>query len=183
MIEQFKQWLLEVQDAALEEKKEKAEKQGDASQWKKQIWKSPEKNRAIKAKFRDEGAQLGYRSRPSYKTGAREWLYDFVWRKFDDENHLQEVVLAMEIEMSDRNMRSLMLDFTKLFQSDASYKVFVFQFKTEDEVGAAMEHFIQSAQRYKTKIPAQMLLCGWSTSLNRFLFSDFKMGSPALTVE
>ncbi len=173
MIDNFKKWLLEIQDAALGEKVKKASDKGDASRWKKEIWTSPEKNKAIKAKFRDEGVQLGYRSRPSYKTGASEWLYDFVWRKFDDDNYLQEVVLAMEIEMSDRDIKPLLHDFTKLLQSDARYKIFVFQQKTEDDVGAMIEQLTMTAQRYSTKLPAEYLLCGWSTALNQFTFSDF----------
>ncbi|SFU48772.1 hypothetical protein [Halomonas korlensis] len=181
MIDQFKEWMLDIQNIALDAKRDAALAEGDESLWKRQIWRSPDKNSAIKARFRDEGEKLGYRSRPSYKTGAGEWLYDFVWRKFDDEGHLQEVVLAMEIEMSDTKMSWIMKDFTKLLQSDAPYKIFIFQLKTETDVSEAMEHFKQTAHRYKSKLPAEVLLCGWSTSLNRFLLTDFKLGSGALT--
>ncbi|EWH03726.1 hypothetical protein [Halomonas sp. BC04] len=173
MRDQFKGWLLEVQEEALKDKRDKARSTGDESLWKKQIWKSPEKNKAIKDRFRDEGEKLGYRSLPSYKTGAGEWLYDFVWRKFDEEGHLDEVVLAMEIEMSDRTQRGLMRDFAKLLQSDATYKIMVFQHKTEDDVQTAFVHFKARAQKYRVKSSSEFLLCGWSTAMNQFLFTDF----------
>ncbi|MCG7605721.1 MULTISPECIES: hypothetical protein [unclassified Halomonas] len=80
MRENFKQWIIEIQEEALEHKRTQAKAAGDKAGWKRFIWKSPDKNKAIKARFRDEGAKLGYRSRPSYKTKAKEWLYDFVWR-------------------------------------------------------------------------------------------------------
>ncbi|MDL0433870.1 hypothetical protein QPM17_22265 [Marinobacter sp. TBZ242] len=148
MREQFKAWLMEVQENALAIKRAKALEAGDESLWKKEKWLSPQKNADITARFRDEGEALGYRSLPSYKTGAGEWLYDFVWRKFDDEGHLEEIVLAMEIEMSDRTQRGMMRDFAKLLQSDASYKIMVFQHKTEDDVLTAFELFKERARKY-----------------------------------
>ncbi|MBA2781105.1 hypothetical protein [Billgrantia kenyensis] len=173
MRDRFKEWLLEIQENALAIKRAKALKAGDESLWKKQKWLSPQKNSDIKARFRDEGEKLGYRSLPSYKTGAGEWLYDFVWRKFDDEGHLEEIVLAMEIEMSDRTERGLMRDFAKLLQSDAAYKIMVFQHKTDDDIHTAFEHFKKRAAKYRVKVPSEFLLCGWSTSMNQFLFTEF----------
>ncbi len=180
MREQFKAWLMEVQENALAIKRAKALEAGDESLWKKEKWLSPQKNADIEARFRDEGEALGYRSLPSYKTGAGEWLYDFVWRKFDDEGHLEEIVLAMEIEMSDRTQRGMMRDFAKLLQSDASYKIMVFQHRTEDDVLTAFELFKERARKYRAKSASEFLLCGWSTSMNQFLFTEFDIHAAEL---
>lgn len=87
----------------------------------------------------------------------------------------------MEIEMSDSSQRGLMRDFAKLLQSDAAYKVMVFQHKTEDDVQTAFEHFKAKSRKYRAKIPSEFLLCGWSTSLNQFLFNEFNLSEAGLT--
>lgn len=170
---EFKQWLIEIQEAALAHKREQALAGGDEASWKRFIWTSTDKNKAIKARFRDEGALRGYRSRPSYKTGAGEWLYDFVWREFDENNNLLKVVLTMEIEVSESKISSLLYDFHKLLQADSEYKVFVFQTKTEADVQAAMSALKTAAQHYQSKSESKYLLCGWSTQLNLFSFDEF----------
>ncbi|MEZ8613458.1 hypothetical protein AB4138_07435 [Vibrio sp. 10N.286.52.C3] len=171
MVTQFTQWFLDIQDNAIQEKKAKAKAKGDESQWQKEIWKSPEKNAAIKHRFRDEGERLGFKSRPSYKTNAGEWLYDFVWREFDDNNHLKRVALAMEIEVSDQ---SFVYDFNKLLQAESRYKIMVFQVKTEAEVEATFRVLQKAAAIYETRVPSHYLLVGWCTSNNCFSFLDFK---------
>lgn len=176
MIDNFKNWFMEVQEEALAEKRRQAKAEGDETQWKRQIWKSPDKNRAIKEKFDKEGRALNYRSRPSNVTGAREWLYDFVWRRFDEEGNLQDVPLAMEIEMSDRAIKSLRYDFNKLLMADSSYRIFVFQLKSKTEVLSAMEIFRNSAMQYQAKVEADVLICGWVIAENQFRFLDFSIG-------
>ena len=76
MIEKFKKWLKEVETAAIEDKKKKARdaNNGDDTDWKKQIWHSPDKNKAIKLKFALEGEKLEYRPRPFRKNDAGEWI-------------------------------------------------------------------------------------------------------------
>lgn len=180
MIEEFKQWLIEIQEAALAHKREQALAAGDVTKWKRFIWTSTNKNKAIKARFRDEGAERGYRSRPSYKTGAGEWLYDFVWREFDENNDLLKVVLTMEIEVSESKIPSLLYDFQKLLQADSEYKIFVFQTETEADVLAAMDALKAAAQHYQSKSESKFLLCGWSTQLNLFSFDEFEQGVAPL---
>ena len=177
MIEDFKKWVLEIQDEALQEKRNKAIKKGDESKWKSEIWMSPKKNEAIKRRFRDEGAKRGFRSRPSYKTNAGEWLYDFVWREFDENDNLLRIELAMEIEVSDMHLKGIRYDFNKLLQSDAKFKIHIFQLKTEDDVKSALDSLFQAAKKYAFKSESEFLLCGWSTALNQFLFKEFKVGA------
>jgi hypothetical protein len=175
MIEKFREWMIEIQDEAINEKRRKAKEKGDETKWKNEIWKSPKKNEAIKNRFRDEGFKLGYKSRPSYVSGAGEWLYDFVWREFNDDGNLLNIVLAMEIEVSDMEEKAIKYDFNKLLQADSQYKVLVFQLKTESEVNAALENFTNAAKVYNSKSNSEYLLCGWCTSKNKFLFSDFRV--------
>jgi hypothetical protein len=176
MIEEFKEWMIEIQDAALTKKRMQAKAKGDESNWKSEIWKSPDKNKDIKLKFQAEGDKRNYKSRPSSETKAREWLYDFVWRQFDDEGNLLGLKLAMEIEVSDMNEKGINYDFNKLLQADSDYKILVFQLKTEDEVCTALLNFEKAAKVYRSKFGSDFLLCGWSTSLNKFSFSSFSTG-------
>lgn len=170
---EFKQWLIEIQETALAHKREQARAAGKEASWKRFIWTSTNKNKAIKDRFRDEGAQRGYRSRPSHETKAGQWLYDFVWREFDENNNLLKVVLTMEIEVSESKISSLLYDFHKLLQADSEYKVFVFQTKTEADVQAAMIALKTAAQHYQSRSASKYLLCGWSTQLNQFSFDQF----------
>lgn len=169
MIEEFKKWFREIQQEAIDEKIKKARKNGDETAWKKEIWRSPDKNKAIKARFRDEGAKRGFKSRPSYVTGAGEWLYDFVWREFDENNDLKRIVLTMEIEISDKSFR---YDFNKLLQADSPYKIMVFQLKHEAEIQGMFASLTSAIDAYQAKVGAHYLLCGWCTSQNNFMFSD-----------
>ncbi|AMO56232.1 hypothetical protein GZ77_05315 [Endozoicomonas montiporae] len=173
MIIKFKKWFDELAENAILVKKAKASAKGDESKWGKEIWRSSEKNKQIKMKFRDEGAKLGLRSRPSYVTGAGEWLYDFIWREFDHSGNLIGVKLAMEIEMSDMNLKGIRYDFNKLLQSDAEYKVMVFQLKEEAEVNEALDNLHMAFMSYQAKAPAHYLLAGWCTRKQKFIFHDF----------
>ena len=174
MITKFKTWFKEVEDTAIKRKKREARNKGDESKWKKEIWQSIQKNKDIKHKFRDEGFNLGYNSRPSYKSKAGEWLYDFIWRKFDGEDNFLELVLAMEIELSENTFKGFRYDFNKLLQSDATYKIFVFQKKMENEIEEIFKLLVESTIKYKSKIESEYLICGWCYSKNTFLFHDFK---------
>jgi len=175
VIKQFECWMAEIQENAIAVKKAAAKTKGDESQWKKEIWKSPEKNQAIKHKFRDEGEKLGYKSRPSYKTGAGEWLYDFIWREFDSDNNLLGIKLAMEIEVSDMNEKGIIYDFNKLLQADSDYKILVFQLKTESDVSNILSKIESLSKKYRAKSNSSVLLCGWSTSLNKFIYKSFEI--------
>jgi hypothetical protein len=180
MIDEFKKWLEQVQEEAIATKKSSAK---DPANWKKEIWLSPKKNEDIKRKFRDEMEKLGnngkqvYFSRPSYKAKTGEWLYDFVSRRLDDEKNLIEVFLTMEIELSNPNECEHRYDFNKLLQSDSLYKIFVFQLKSELNVKNAMTELKKAAGKYRFRSDSDFLLCGWSTSENKFFFDQF----PALT--
>lgn len=169
MIEVFKQWFIEIRENVIDEKKSKASAKGDESQWKKEIWASQDKNKDIKSRFRDEGEKLGYKSRPSYKTNAGEWLYDFIWREFDDSNNLKRVVLSMEIEVSDKHFK---YDFNKLLQSDSKYKIMVFQVKHEKEVEDVFLSLKSAICAYQSRVDSYYLLVGWCTSKNDFTFRD-----------
>jgi hypothetical protein len=186
MLEKFKQWLEEVEFAAIERKKKAAVSEGDLTQWKRQIWRAPAKNRDIKTKFHQEALnlKLGVRSRPTFgiEKPSREWLYDFVWRRFDSENNLSEIVLVMEIEMSDLTECTSRHDFNKLLQADSTYKIFVFQMKTEEQIQSEFEQLKTKAARYRFRFDSEFLLCGWSTKENKFFFDSFEARPAPLAI-
>ena len=167
-------WLIErldrVQHKAIERKKEDAGRKhdGDTSQWKREIWKSPYKNRDIKAALAAEGQRLGFQVLPAGKRG--EWLYDLVWRRLDANRNLTGMPLAVEIEMSDNRLWGIRYDFNKLLQAQADHKLMIFQVQTPDEVEATFARLEESIQVYPHAAPCRYLLCGWSTQQNAFHF-------------
>ncbi|KAF3984804.1 MAG: hypothetical protein HFP81_00270 [Methylococcales symbiont of Hymedesmia sp. n. MRB-2018] len=165
---------MEIEQNAIEVKKmaSREKHNGDDSQWKKEIWHSPQKNKDIKLRFSIEGEKLGYRPRPYKQNNAGEWLYDFVWRKFDESGNLLSVDLTMEIEVSDTDIKKIKYDFNKLLQSDSKYKILIFQLKKESDIINALVEFSDSVKSYNSKVSSEYLLCGWCTSLNRFIFND-----------
>jgi len=172
MIEDFKLWFKELELKAITVKKLKAK---DPTKWKKEIWKAPEKNKQIKEKFTLEGRILGYRPRSSFDRKAREWLYDLIWREFDNDGFLINVPLAMEIELSDKKEKNIRYDFNKLLQADSEYKVFVFQQKSVKSSDEMLLPFEKVARKYKSKISSKYLICCWCTSKNEFMFNDFDL--------
>lgn len=176
MLDQFEQWLKEVGEEAVAGKKATAEKT-NISNWKKVIWKAPHKNAAIKAKFREMSQTLEALGHSEVKCRSSknggEWLYDLVWHRVDQAGNLIEVVLAMEIEMSYMDECIKRHDFNKLLQADSTYKVFVFQQKTEADVMLGMEMLKSAASHYRFRTGSDFLLCGWSTQKNNFFFDRF----------
>ena len=167
-------WLTEqlrlIQHEAIERKKAKAAErnEGDTSRWKREIWRSPEKNRDIKAFLAREGQRLGFQVLPAGQRG--EWLYDLVWRHLDANGNLIGIPLAVEIEMSDEDVRGIRYDFNKLLQAQADHKLMVFQLKTPEEVEAAFERLQEAIDAYPSAASCRYLLCGWSTQKNEFYF-------------
>ena len=172
MIENFKLWFQELERKAIAAKKHKAK---DPAKWKKEIWKAPEKNKQIKEKFALEGKLIGYRPRSSFDKKAREWLYDFIWREFDDDDFLISVPLTMEIELSDKKEKDIRYDFNKLLQADSEYKVLVFQQKSVESSNKMLLSFEKIARKYKSRLSAKYLICCWCTSKNEFMFHDFDL--------
>lgn len=167
-------WLVErlgrVQHEAIERKKEDAGRKhdGDTSQWKREIWKSPTKNGDIKAALVAEGQRLGFQVLPAGNRG--EWLYDLVWRRLDANRNLIGMPLAVEIEVSDNRLWGIRYDFNKLLQAQADHKLMVFQVQTQDEVEAVFERLEESIKVYPHAVTCRYLLCGWSTQQNAFHF-------------
>ncbi|WP_431025633.1 hypothetical protein [Halomonas sp. H5] len=167
-------WLIEqlgrIQHDAIERKKALAAEKhgGDTSQWKREIWSSPEKNRDIKAALAAEGQRLGFQVLPADNRG--EWLYDLVWRRLDANRNLLGMPLAVEIEVSDSSLWGIRYDFNKLLQAQADHKLMVFQVQTKSEVEAAFERLEESIKVYPHTAPCRYLLCGWSTQQNAFSF-------------
>ncbi|AMD01781.1 hypothetical protein [Halomonas chromatireducens] len=177
-------WLIErlglVQHEAIERKKAQAAKKhkDDTSQWKREIWLSPDKNRAIKTALTEEGQRLGFQVLPAGSRG--EWLYDLVWRRLDANRNLVGMPLAVEIEMSDNRLWGIRYDFNKLLQAQADHKLMVFQVQTQEEVEAVFERLKESIDVYPHGSPCRYLLCGWSTQQNAFHFEESRAQS-ALT--
>ena len=169
-------WLIErlglVQYEAIEWKKtQAAEKhEGDTSQWKREIWLSPDKNKAIKTALAEEGQRLGFQVLPAGSRG--EWLYDLVWRRLDANRNLVGMPLAVEIEMSDNRLWGIRYDFNKLLQAQADHKLMVVQVQTQEEVEAVFERLQESIDVYPHGSPCRYLLCGWCTQQNAFHFAE-----------
>ena len=181
MIEKFKQWFREIEDKAIEEKKSIARTKGNESAWKEEIWESKEKNKDIMKKFGKEGENLKYESR--YKNHIKdgndkgEWLYDLIWREFDESNNLKNIILAMEIEMG-KKIGSIKNDFNKLLQSDAEYKIMVFQQRNkENQFEHTLNVLEKAVKTYKSKSDAKYLLCGWNITEQTFKISCIQVES------
>ncbi len=166
-----------VEHATIEWKKaQSAEKHGgDTAQWKKEIWRSPDKNHAIKSVLAAEGQRLGFQVLPAGSRG--EWLYDLVWRRLDANRNLICMPLAVEIEMSDSSLGGIRYDFNKLLQAQANHKLMVFQVKTKGEVESTFERLEESIQVYPHSAPCRYLLCGWNTQQNAFSFKVREVAS------
>ncbi len=172
MIEKYKFWFKELEIKAIAAKKRKAK---NPEEWKKETWKAPEKNKQIKEKFTLEGKLAGYRPRSSFDRKAREWLYDLIWREFDEDGFLIGVHLTMEIELSDKKEKDIRYDYNKLLQADSEYKVFVFQQKSVKNADEMLVFFEKVARKYNYKNSAKYLICCWCTSRNEFMFHDFDL--------
>ena len=138
--------------------------------WK--VWHASMKNRSIKEKFAEEGKRLGLRSHHSGRKN-KEFLYDLCWVRRaardgeDKERRLAEVVLAMELEFSDTQLRhgvhgGIRFDFNKLLQSDAKYKVLCFQMPHLSSVKEAIEKLKEDAACYQSKSASDIFICGWA---------------------
>lgn len=168
MINEFKTWFDELGAYAMERKKNVALVTGKHPKW-----TSTFKNKEIKQKFTEKGREIkGIKPRSSVDRKAREWLYDLTWREFNDENQFVGVKLAMEIEMSDRKIRGLVYDFNKLLQSDAEYKVFVFQQPTMTLSVEIFDALSNAALAYRTRSSAEFLLVCWCWESGRFLYCE-----------
>jgi len=171
LINDFKSWFNELGHNAITRKKSIAIKTGMSPKWKSKV-----KNKEIKEKFTKEGLLIeGIKPRSSNDRKAREWLYDLIWREFDSENYFTGVKLAMEIELSDMKERGLIYDFNKILQSDAEYKVFVFQQKTKNSSEAILEKLKSCADRYSNKAKSSFLLSCWCWESGEFVFKDFNV--------
>jgi hypothetical protein len=169
LIVDFKDWFSELGANAIKRKKATALKTG-----KEQKWTRKTKNKEIKEKFTNEGRLIkDIKPRSSNDKKAGEWLYDLIWREFDSNNNFIGVKLVMEIELSDMKERGLMYDFNKILQSDAEYKVFVFQQETKAESTKLLAKLKNSSEMYKNKVKSDFLLCCWCWETGTFLFEDF----------
>lgn len=179
MIETFQQWFREIRDAAIEDKKMRARAaHGDESCWRQQPWRSPDKNRDIKRRFAEEGLRRGYRPRPSHLDARHgEWLYDVTWQRLDPEGFLLGIELAMEIEVSDAAPVAIRHDFAKLLQTDAPYRIQVFQQRDRPATEALLDYLDDAAARYQTRrdSSAALLLCGWCSRDNDFHFRSLDL--------
>ncbi len=156
------------------------------------VWPSAKKNTAIKDKFRNKLKKLKpspmYETRPYIKDkkDKGEWLYDFIWRKLDKSKNLEKIILAMEIEMA-TTKKKIKDDFNKLIQSDAKYKIMVFQQNSKDKnekkaekkvidkVNSIFTELKAVANSYKPKSTSNYLLCAWCVPLGKFEFEDLKV--------
>jgi len=169
MIDEFKLWFNELGVNAIERKKAIKLKTGKSPKWKSKV-----KNKEIKEKFTLNGLNIkGIRPRSSNDRKAKEWLYDLIWREFDDNKNFIGVKLAMEIELSDMKERGLIYDFNKIIQSDAEYRVFVFQQKTKNDSELLFEKLQSCSDNYVQKVKSNFLLSCWCWETGSFIFKEF----------
>ena len=137
--------------------------------WRK--WWARDKNKEIKKMLAEKGDKcFGLYSYYSGK-GRKEFLYDFCWvrrekRKDGKSDRLIEVVMAAEMEFSDRklgkgHLGGIRFDFNKLLQSDARYKIMFFQMPLKEEVESHAEKLICDANSYYSKFLSEVFICGW----------------------
>lgn len=137
---------------------------------KKYIWYSAQKNKDLKLKLCGECEKLStntqiFKARASGEGGSGgEWLYDFILREFDSENHFVGVPFVAEIELSDSKSMGLLYDFNKLMQSDADKKAFIFQQKDESGFSDILTHIESALHKYKHKVSSEFLISCWITS-------------------
>lgn len=169
MIEDFKCWFNELASAAIKRKDDVELKTGKRPKWNNKV-----KNKEIKKIFTDKGLLLkGIKPRSSNDKKAREWLYDLIWREFDSDKHFTGVKLAMEIELSDMTLGGLIYDYNKLLQSDAEYKVFVFQQKTIHDSEELFNKLELCSNNYNNRVKSKFLLSCWCWQTSTFIFTEF----------
>lgn len=159
-------------NAIAHKKSEAKERYGNEKEWKKVIWYSPQKNRAIKECLIQEGQKLGLQVLPDQKKRG-EWLYDLVWRQLDANKNIIGMPLAVEIEVSDSSLSGIRYDFNKLLQAHALNKLMVFQVKHLDDANLAFERLRQSIDAFPHLQENKYLLCAWITKLNEFQFRAY----------
>lgn len=169
MINEFKDWFIELGEHAIKRKNVTAFETGKRPKWTNTV-----KNKEIKERFLVEGRRLeGIKPRSSADRKAREWLYDLIWREFDSENNFVGVRLAMEIELSDMKESGLIYDFNKLLQSDSKYKIFVFQQQTNEQADNLFKKFRYRTELYNHKVKSHFLLSCWCWDSGTFIFNEF----------
>ncbi|MGZ5054904.1 MAG: hypothetical protein ACXWAT_08170 [Methylobacter sp.] len=180
MLNNIQDWLNDLQIRAVENK------QTAKANGQKYIWYSSVKNKDIKRKFSEEGERLsrhGIRllSRSSGNSSGGEWLYDFVLREFDENNHLLGIRLVAEIELSDSKAQGLVYDFNKLLQADAPYKVFIFQQKDENLYSEILKKIEAAINSYRHRLDSHFLIACWITTKYRFIYQHHVVGSERMT--
>jgi len=171
LINNFKTWLNELAVIATKRKDAIELKTGKRPKWNNKV-----KNKEIKEKFTNEGLLLkGIKPRSSNDRKAREWLYDLIWREFNSDDYFTGVKLAMEIELSDMKVGGLSYDYNKLLQSDAEYKVFVFQQRTVDDSEKLFNKLELCTNNYKNRVESTFFLSCWCWETGSFLFKDLRV--------
>lgn len=179
MINDIYYWLDELEKTANENKKSENEK------GKKYVWYSADKNIDIKNKLSIKGEELSklsgnkLTSRSSAKSSGGEWLYDFTLREFDKHGGFIGVKLAVEIEFSDSKIVGLRYDFNKLLQSDAEFKLFIFQQKDEEGFNEITNALSKSIEIYKHKLNSDLIIACWSMKDYKFLYRQFALEKKA----
>lgn len=169
MIEEFKRWLSELGSNAVSRKNSIYAETGVRPKWDNRT-----KNTEIKKRFSEEALKIpGILPRSSSDRKAREWLYDMIWRKFDEDNDFIGVLLVMEIELSDMKKSGLVYDFNKVLQSDAEYKLFVCQQRTLAESVQVLGSLRAAAEKYDTRVKSSILLSCWCWETAEFSFDNF----------
>jgi hypothetical protein len=96
-----------------------------------------------------------------------QFLYDHCWLKYDANECLSEVGLALETEWSNTN--HIDDDFQKLLASNAKLRVMVFQKTSETQVTELFDDMAAWALAFKGMPAQRFLLCGWSVRPQRVL--------------
>ena len=96
----------------------------------------------------DLGETLGYETATncSKKYNEKEWLYDLVWYKIDDEIKpfvLKSIDLVFETEISGKRFSDFKVDFDKLLFATNSTKIMLFS-KVSQNILSEIINYIQS---------------------------------------
>lgn len=105
-------------------------------------------------------------SRAENKADEGEWLYDLTWLRYDGDDHLLEVALALECEWDSKKLNE---DFQKLLQARATLRVFIFQNARD-----ALDGIIRQIEKFAGTMPGdEYLLVCYVEADNKFYFREY----------
>jgi hypothetical protein len=133
--------------------------------------------RAVQTAARNLGQTLGFRVCPSPAEGdERQWLYDLVWYRNNDNIRLEMVPLVLESEWS-MDEYEIRYDFEKLLLANSPVKVMVFQ-NRGDTVETVIEKLKLGIDEYQFQVQSVYILACYDWRRTCFDIRTFRKEPP-----